>query len=86
VRALSSVRLAFRALRAHKLRTALTTLGIVIGVAAVISMVAVGAGARVAEQIESMGANLVLIWAKPATVSGARLAAGTQPTVTEADA
>jgi putative ABC transport system permease protein len=40
----------------------------------------------VAEQIQSMGANLVLIWAKPATVSGARLAAGTQPTVTEVDA
>ena len=38
--------MAFRALRAHPLRTALTTLGIVIGVAAVITMVALGAGAR----------------------------------------
>ena len=88
MRVLSNARLAFRALRTHKLRTALTTLGIVIGVAAVITMVAVGAGARerVAEQIRSMGANLVLIWAKPAIVGGARLGAGTQPTVTEADA
>jgi len=84
----SSVRSALRALRAHPLRTALTTLGIVIGVAAVITMVALGAGARerVAEQIESMGANLVLVWAKPAVVGGARLGAGTQPTVTEEDA
>ena len=83
-----SLRLAIRALRTHPLRTALTTLGIVIGVAAVITMVALGTGARerVAEQIESMGANLVLVWAKPAVVGGARLGAGTQPTVTEADA
>src|SRR5678815_3216741 len=84
----SSVRLAVRSLRAHPLRTALTTLGIVIGVATVITMVALGAGARerVAEQIESMGANLVLVWARPAVVGGARLGAGTHPTVTEADA
>jgi len=88
VRGWSSVRLAVRSLRAHPLRTALTTLGIVIGVATVITMVALGAGARerVAEQIESMGANLVLVWARPAVVGGARLGAGTQPTVTEADA
>jgi len=80
--------MAFRALRAHPLRTALTTLGIVIGVAAVITMVALGAGARerVAEQIESMGANLVLVWARPAVAGGVRLGAVTQPTVTEADA
>ena len=88
MRGWSSVRLAVRSLRAHPLRTALTTLGIVIGVATVITMVALGAGARerVAEQIESMGANLVLVWARPAVVGGARLGAGTQPTVTEADA
>ena len=88
MRGWSSVRLALRSLRAHPLRTALTTLGVVIGVAAVITMVALGAGARerVAAQIESMGANLVLVWAKPAVVGGARLGAGTQPTVTEADA
>jgi hypothetical protein len=88
VRVLSKARPAFRALGSHKLRTTLTTLGIVIGVAAVITMVAVGAGARerVAEQIRSMGANLVLIWARPAIVGGARLGAGAQPTVTEADA
>ena len=88
MRGWSSVRLAVRSLRAHPLRTGLTTLGIVIGVAAVITMVALGAGARdrLAEQIESMGANLVLVWAKPAVVGGARLGVGTRPAVTEADA
>ncbi len=88
MRGWSSVRLAVRSLRAHPLRTALTTLGIVIGVAAVITMVALGAGARerVEEEIESMGANLVLVWAKPAVVGGARIGAGAQPTVTGADA
>ena len=55
-----SVRIAIRALRVNKLRSALTMLGIIIGVAAVIAMVGVGAGAqaRVAEQIQSLGSNL----------------------------
>ena len=85
---LSNARLAFRALRVHKLRTALTSLGVVIGVAAVITMVAVGAGARerVAEQIRSMGANLVLVWAQSVTVGGVRIGARTRPAVTEDDA
>ena len=84
----SNTRIALRALRVNKLRSVLTMLGVVIGVAAVITMVAVGAGARarVAEQIESMGSNLILVWAGSATVSGVRLGAGTQPTVTEDDA
>lgn len=88
MRALSNARLAFRTLRAHKLRTALTSLGVVIGVAAVITTVAVGAGARerVAERIRSMGANLVLVWAKSATVGGVRIGARTRPVVTEEDA
>ena len=84
----SHTRIALRALRVNKLRSVLTMLGVVIGVAAVITMVAVGAGARtrVAEQIQSMGSNLILVWAGSATVSGVRLGAGTQPTVTEDDA
>ena len=52
---------ALDALRANLLRSALTMLGIVIGVAAVIAMVAIGTGAReliVAEQIQSLGSNL----------------------------
>ena len=84
----SHTRIALRALRVNKLRSVLTMLGVVIGVAAVITMVAVGAGARtrVAEQIQSMGSNLILVWAGSATVTGVRLGAGTQPTVTEDDA
>lgn len=84
----SQTRIALGALRVNKLRSVLTMLGVVIGVAAVITMVAVGAGARarVAEQIQSMGSNLILVWAGSATVSGVRLGAGTQPTVTEDDA
>ena len=55
----ASARIAVRALRVNKLRSALTMLGIVIGVGAVITMVAVGAGAqaRVAEQIQSLGSG-----------------------------
>jgi putative ABC transport system permease protein len=54
---------ALAALRANKLRSALTMLGIIIGVAAVITMVAIGSGAqqRVNEQIRSLGANLLLV-------------------------
>ena len=57
------LRSAVRALRANLLRSALTMLGIVIGVAAVIAMVAVGSGAQtqVADQIRSLGANLLLV-------------------------
>ncbi len=55
-----SARIALRALRVNKLRSALTMLGIIIGVAAVIAMVGVGAGAQasVTERIESLGTNL----------------------------
>ena len=58
-----SVRIAGRALRVNKLRSALTMLGIIIGVSAVIAMVGVGSGAqaRVAEQIQSLGSNLIIV-------------------------
>src|SRR6202040_2286233 len=63
VNVLASARIAVRALRVNKMRSALTMLGIVIGVGAVITMVAVGAGAqaRVAEQIQSLGANMLIV-------------------------
>ena len=75
-----AVRLALRALRANTLRSALTMLGIVIGVAAVIAMVAVGAGAqaRISEQIESLGSNLLLVLPGSRTASGVRFGTGTQ--------
>src|SRR5262245_44364292 len=84
----ASTRIAVRALRVNKLRSALTMLGIVIGVGAVITMVAVGAGAqaRVAEQIQSLGSNLIVVLSGSVTSSGVRLGSGSQLTITEDDA
>ena len=82
------LRLALRALAVNKLRSALTMLGIIIGVAAVIVMVAVGAGAqaRVEEQIRSLGANLLLILSGARTQAGVRLGVGSNYTLSEDDA
>jgi putative ABC transport system permease protein len=83
-----SARIAVRALRVNKLRSALTMLGIIIGVGAVIAMVGVGAGAQasVTERIESLGSNLIIARSGSLTTSGARLGQGTQFTLTEDDA
>jgi putative ABC transport system permease protein len=85
---LESLRIAMRALRVNKLRSALTVLGIVVGVAAVVCMVSVGAGARaeVSEKIRTLGANLLLVMPGARNSGGARLESGTQPTLTEEDA
>jgi putative ABC transport system permease protein len=80
--------LALTALAANKVRTGLTMLGVVIGVAAVVTMMAVGAGARarVEAQIRSLGSNLIIVLSGSITTSGVRLGAGSQLTVTEDDA
>jgi putative ABC transport system permease protein len=80
--------MAFGALRAHMLRTALTMLGIIIGVGAVIAMVSVGAGAqrRIAEQIRSLGANMIVILPGASTSGGIRWGLGSQSNLTEEDA
>jgi putative ABC transport system permease protein len=85
---LQSIRIALRSLRVNKLRSALTMLGIIIGVSAVIAMVAVGAGAsaRVAEQIQSLGSNLIIVFPGSVTTSGIRMGAGSQQRITEDDA
>jgi putative ABC transport system permease protein len=82
------MRSAARALRANLLRSALTMLGIVVGVAAVIAMVAIGSGAqtRVAEQIRSFGANLLLVQPGSKSDGAVRLGAGSGDTLTEQDA
>jgi len=87
VSAWQSVRIAGRALRVNKLRSALSMLGIIIGVAAVIAMVGVGAGAqaRVAEQIQSLGSNLIIVLSGSVTSSGIRLGTGSQLTISEDD-
>ncbi len=84
----ASARIAVRALRVNKLRSALTMLGIVIGVGAVITMVAVGAGtqARVAEQIQSLGSNMIIVLSGSITAGGVRMGSGSRLTITEDDA
>ncbi|NVM25137.1 MAG: ABC transporter permease [Desulfobacterales bacterium] len=79
---------ALRSLRVNVLRSVLTTLGIIIGVAAVIIMVSVGAGAeaRVAELIRSLGSNLIIVLPGTSTAGGVRLGRGTRPTISEDDA
>lgn len=88
MKSLQSVGIGLRALRGNPLRSGLTMLGIVIGVAAVITMIAVGEGAhvRVAEQIHSLGANLLIVAPGAAQKDGARLEPGSRQTLTEADA
>jgi putative ABC transport system permease protein len=85
---LASIRIALRALRVNKLRSTLTMLGIIIGVAAVITMIAVGSGAqaRVEEQIRNLGTNLIIVLPGSVTASGVRLGLGTRNTLTEGDA
>ncbi len=79
---------AARALRRNKTRAALTMLGIFIGVAAVIAMVAVGDGARysVQQQIQSLGTNLVVVLPGATTSNGVRIGTGSTSTLTVADA
>ena len=85
---LDTGRSALRSLRANKMRSALTALGIIIGVAAVITMLAVGEGAKikVAEQLKSLGSNLMVILPGTVTSSGVRLSTGSRNTLTENDA
>lgn len=85
---LATLRIALNALRINKMRSMLTMLGIIIGVAAVITMIAVGAGAqaRVTEQIKSLGSNLMIILPGSTTASGVRLGAGANQNLTEDDA
>jgi putative ABC transport system permease protein len=85
---IASMKIAFSALRINKMRSALTMLGIIIGVAAVIAMVAVGSGAqaRIKEQIASIGSNLIIVLSGSITSSGIRMGTGNAQTLTEDDA
>ena len=88
MRLTEAVRSALSAIVANALRSLLTMLGIVIGVAAVIAMVAIGSGARnlVDRQIRSLGANLALVTPGNVTQGGARLGAGAASSLTDEDA
>src|SRR5213082_614954 len=83
-----TLRMAFHALRRNVLRSALTTLGIVIGVAAVIAMMEIGQGSSTAVQrtIQSMGANNLLIQPGTASSGGVSFGSGSVITLTPEDA
>jgi putative ABC transport system permease protein len=85
---LSSLRSALRALTTNALRSVLTMLGIIIGVAAVITMIAVGQGAtaRVQEQMKGLGSNIMLVMPGGVSQAGVRLGAQTRQRLTEEDA
>ena len=75
----AALRSALRSLAANKLRSVLTLLGIIIGVAAVITMIAIGQGAtgRVHEQMKGLGTNFMLVLPGAVTQGGVRLGAQT---------
>ncbi len=79
---------AWRAMEANRLRTFLTMLGMVIGVGAVVLMLAIGQGAQysVEQSIASMGSNLFIILSGSSTSGGLRMGSGATPTLTVADA
>lgn len=79
---------AFRALQRNKMRSFLTMLGIIIGVGAVIAMLAIGQGAEysVKEQIASLGTNVLMVYPGAQQQAGVRTAAGSATTLTEDDA
>jgi putative ABC transport system permease protein len=88
MRLLATTIIALRALRRNKLRSALTALGIIIGVAAVIAMVGIGNGAKaqVEAQVASLGRNVVTVFPGSASSGGARGGWGSATTLTVEDA
>ncbi|UFS70070.1 ABC transporter permease [Geomonas sp. RF6] len=85
---LQSLLIAIRALRVNKMRSLLTMLGIIIGIAAVIAMVAIGSGASkmISDQISSIGSNLLLVLPGSMTSGGVRTGSGGTQTLTYDDA
>ena len=84
----SILKMATVSLKINKMRSILTSLGIIIGVSAVIIMLAVGSGAskKIAKDMESMGSNLLMIRSASAKSGGVRMGSGTRPTLTMKDA
>ncbi|MBI4595979.1 MAG: ABC transporter permease [Candidatus Tectomicrobia bacterium] len=85
---LMAFKIALRALSRNKLRSALTMLGIIIGVSAVVAMVSIGQGANdsIQKQIASIGTNLIMILSGSTTQTGVRTGMGSTPTITVGDA
>ena len=84
----STLKMALVSLKINKMRSILTSLGVIIGVSSVIIMLAVGEGAsqKIAKDMESMGSNLLMIHSAAATSGGVRMGLGTKPTLTLKDA
>lgn len=84
----STLKISINSLKVNKMRSALTSLGIIIGVSAVIIMLAVGNGAskNVQKNIESMGSNLLTIRSASAKSGGVHMGMGSKPTLTLKDA
>ena len=84
----ATIKISLRSLRVNKMRSALTMLGIIIGVAAVITMLAVGRGAsnKISEQISAVGSNLIIVLPGSTTTGGIRLGSGAIQNLTRADA
>jgi putative ABC transport system permease protein len=87
-RFLSAVRLALAAVARSKVRAALTVLGILIGVAAVVIVTALGTGVkdRIETEIKGLGSNIIFVWSQPNQSSGARAARGAGGRLTDGDA
>jgi putative ABC transport system permease protein len=85
---LQTLKIAIRALRTNKMRSFLTMLGIIIGIAAVIAMMAVGSGASyvISQQIASIGSNIILVLPGSTTSGGLRTGSGGAQTLTADDA
>jgi putative ABC transport system permease protein len=88
VKLVNSTLAALRAIRVNKLRSALTMLGIVLGVSSVIVMMAVGGGAsrRIQTEMRNLGANTIVLDSGAVKTSGVSKALGSRPSVTLADA
>lgn len=75
--------IALRSLRINKMRSILTSLGIIIGVSAVIIMLSIGEGAKakISKDIASQGTNILMVMSGSSTSGGVRMGGGTQPTL-----
>ena len=84
----STLRIAIRTIRINKMRSILTSLGIIIGVSSVIIMLAIGMGAQrsMAENMAKMGSNLLMVVSGSTTSGGIRMGAGSKQTLTYSDA
>lgn len=83
----STLKIAIRAIKVNKMRSILTSLGIIIGVSAVIVMLAIGTAASeaISKQMATMGSNLLMVMSGSTSSGGIRMGAGTQPTLTISD-